>query len=234
MREFVPEQAPWYAHLAPESAPPPLHSWSDGEIGTLQAQLLNTSIQYGPGLIDKTYEEGTPLYVKDMLVLRLITENWRQRPIYFSLTAGAGNYVNLEEYFTQEGILFKLNVQSPPDSANLQPGIMGVPVDIPRADSLLWSVYRYAGLLEADTVILDPTSRNIATNLSYAIFSLGQAYLLAGDEEKALQNLRRANHLAPSAQAASIIGGMEAAAAAILGDTALSEDTTASSDTTGN
>ncbi len=234
VREFVAEQAPWFAHLAPESAPPPLHTWSDAEIASLQAQLLGTSIRYGPGRIDKTYEEGTPLYVKDMLVLRLITENWRRRPIYFSLTAGAGNYVDLEEYFTQEGILFRLNVEDAPDSTRLQPGIMGVPVDIPRADSLLWNVYRYAGLLEADTVVLDPTSRNIATNLSYAIFSLGQAYMLAGDEERSLENLRRANHLAPSSQAASIIGGMEAAAAAIMGDTALSQDTAAANDTASN
>jgi hypothetical protein len=58
--------------------------------------------------------------------------------------------------------------------------------------------------------------------------------MLAGDEEKALRNLRRANHLAPSAQAASIIGGMEAAAAAILGDTAIGADTAVARDTTGN
>ena len=188
---------------------------------------------FGPGLIEKTYEAGTPLYVKDMLVLRLITENWGRRPIYFSLTAGAGNYVNLEEYFTQEGILFRLNVVEAPDSTRLQPGIMGMPVDIPRADSLIWNIYRYAGLLEADTIALDPTNRNIATNLSYAIFSLGQAYMLAGDEEKALLNLRRANKLAPSAQAASIIATMEQATAAILGDTAISVETPLPPDTAG-
>jgi len=220
VREFDPEQAPWFADLAPDSVPPRLHSWNDAQISSLQAQLLRSPIKFTPGLIDKTYEAGTPLYVKDMLVLRLITENWARRPIYFSLTAGAGNYVDLEEYFTQQAILFRLNVAEPPDSSRLEPGIMGVPVDIPRSDSLLWNVYRYAGLLEADTVDLDPTNRNIATNLSYAIFSLGQAYMLAGDEEKTLLNLRRANHLAPSAQAASIISGLEDAAAS-LGDTAI-------------
>jgi hypothetical protein len=234
VRVFDPEQAPWFAHLAPDSAPPPLHTWTDAEIASLRAQLLATSIDFGPGRIEMTYEEGTPLYVKDMLVLRLITENWQRRPIYFSLTAGAGNYVGLEEYFTQQGILFRLNVEEAPDSTRLQPGIMGVPVDIPRADSLVWNIYRYAGLLEADTVVLDPTSRNIATNLSYAIFSLGQAYMLDGDEGKALRNLLRANHLAPSVQAASIISGMEAAGAAILGDTALGADTAAGRDTTGS
>ena len=218
VREFDPEQAPWFAHLAPEKAPPPLHTWTDAQVYSLQAQLLRNPINFRPGRIEKTYEAGTPLYVKDMLVLRLITENWERRPIYFSLTAGSGNYVNLEDYFTQEGILFRLNVAEAPDSARLQPGIMGVPVDIPRADSLIWHVYRYAGLLEADTVDLDPTNRNIATNLSYAVFSLGQAYLMAGDEERSLLNLRRANQLAPSAQAAAIIRGMEETAAA-RGDT---------------
>lgn len=240
VRPFDSEQAPWFAHLAPDSAPPQLHTWNDTQISSLQAQLLRSSIDFGPGLIEKTYEAGTPLYVKDMLVLRLITENWGRRPIYFSLTAGAGNYVNLEEYFTQEGILFRLNVAEAPDSTRLQTGIMGMPVDIPRADSLIWNIYRYAGLLEADTLALDPTNRNIATNLSYAIFSLGQAYMLAGDEEKALLNLRRANKLAPSAQASAIIASMEQAAGTILGDTAigvgtpLPPDTTVAGDTSSN
>ncbi len=233
VREFDPEQAPWFAHLVPDSLPPRLHSLTDAQVSGLQAQLLRTSIDYQPGLISKIYESGTPLYVKDMLVLRLITENWRHRPIYFSLTAGAGNYVSLEDYFTQQAILFRLNVAEAPDSSRLQPGIMGVPVDIPRSDSLIWGIYRYAGLLEADELDLDPTNRNIATNLSYAIFSLGQAYMLAGDQEKSLMNLRRANHLSPSAQAESIIRSMEDAGQAIMQDTAIFGDSV-SGDTVGN
>jgi tetratricopeptide (TPR) repeat protein len=74
-----------------------------------------------------------------------------------------------------------------------------VPVNIPRTDSLLWNVYRYAGLFEADSLDLDPTNRNITTNLSFAFYSLGQAYLAAGETDAAIENLVRAMHLAPTA-----------------------------------
>jgi hypothetical protein len=72
-----------------------------------------------------------------------------------------------------------------------------VPVDIPRTDSLVWNVYRYAGLLEADTLDLDPTNRNIATNLSFPFYSLWQAYLVRGDQERSMANFQRARHLSP-------------------------------------
>ncbi len=195
VRRFDPEQAPWFAHVARDTTPPSLHSMTDEEIAGLVPQLLPGSLPFRYGVINKTYEAGTPLYVKDVLMLRLILENWNRRPIYWAITAGNNNWMQLDEHLTQEALLLRLNVESPPDTSRLRPGVMSVPLDVPRTDSLVWHVYRYGDLFEVDTLVLDPTSRNIATNLSFPYYALGQAYAIDGDEERSLENFRRAVHL---------------------------------------
>jgi hypothetical protein len=168
---------------------------TDAEIAGLTPQLLGTPINFTPGVIDKTYPAGTPLYVKDVLMLRLILENWNHRPIYYAITAGNGNWMQLDDYLTQEALLLRVNVTTPPDTSRLRPGVMNVPLDVPRTDSLVWDVYRYGALFDVDSLKLDPTSRNIATNLSFPYYALGQAYAMDGDEERSLENFRKAIHL---------------------------------------
>ncbi|UCD23801.1 MAG: hypothetical protein JSW51_12310, partial [Gemmatimonadota bacterium] len=187
------------AHLARDSAPPALHSMTDAEITNLVPQLVDKPLRFTSGRIDKVYPAGTPLYVKDVLMLRLILENWDERPIYYSLTAGNSNWIELDEYLTQEALLLRLNVVSEPDTSRLGPGVYSnVPVDVPRTDSLAWNVYRYSGLFDVDSLDLDPTNRNIATNLSFPYYSLGQAYLVRGDSERSRENFLRALHLSPA------------------------------------
>jgi hypothetical protein len=92
-------------------------------------------------------------------------------------------------------MVFRVHAEAPPDTARLAPGIFSVPIDIPRTDSLAWGVYRYGELLEADSVQLDPTNRNIAINLSYPLYGLGLAYALEGDSAAARRNLESAVRL---------------------------------------
>ena len=175
------------------------------------------------GLIDQRYPRGTPLYVKDILIFQLIRENWDKRPIYFSLTAGSGNWLQLEDYLTQQALVLRLNVETPPDIDRLAPGVLSdVLVDVPRSDSLAWHHYRYADLLEADSLALDPWNRNIATNLSYVMYSLGQAYLVRGDAERSMENFRRGYHLSPVAQIGALLNA-DTGLQPILGDTPISE-----------
>jgi hypothetical protein len=89
-------------------------------------------------------------------------------------------------------MVFRVHAQAPPDTTRLAPGIFSVPIDLPRTDSLAWQVYRYGDLLEADSVRLDPTNRNIAINLSYPLYGLGLAYALEGDSAASRRNLESA------------------------------------------
>jgi hypothetical protein len=205
LRAFDPAQAPWYADLAPSEIPQALHTMRDDEIAGVAAQLLPQDFRFQVGEIDHVYPRDTPLLVKDVLILRLILENAGRRPIYFSTTAGSGNWVQLGRYLTQEGLALRLNVDHPPDSTRLVTGLLGVPLDVPRTDSLAWHIYRYARLFEVDSLDLDPTNRNIATNLSLPFLSLGQAYDILGQRQRGMENFARSYHLSPSPELRSLI-----------------------------
>jgi hypothetical protein len=192
VRPFDPSEAPWYAEGAPEMPPGPLHTLTDREIADFQSMLLPRSLTFRAGRVAVTYPEQSAFYVYDMLIIRLLQENVGRRPVYFSMTAGTQNWSRLADYITQQGMVFRVHAQAPPDTTRLAPGIFSVPIDLPRTDSLAWQIYRYGDLLEADSVRLDPTNRNIAINLSYPLYGLGLAYALEGDSAAARRNLESA------------------------------------------
>jgi hypothetical protein len=205
VRPFDPEQAPWFSDLAPATPPGPLHSLADPEVEQLMATLLSRALTFRAGEMELTIPENTPLYVHSMVALRLIQENWAQRPVYYSLTSGGDNWGLLAPYLTQEALVFRLNTVGWPDTANLVPGLFGVPVNVSRTDSLAWEIYRYADLFRGDTLRLDPTNRNITVNLSYPFYALGQAHESRGDMERSRENLRRGLWLQPIPEIARLL-----------------------------
>ncbi|MCH7716124.1 MAG: DUF2723 domain-containing protein [Gemmatimonadetes bacterium] len=212
IREFDPDQAPWFAADAPDTRPGALHTMSDAEVDQLRAEILRDSLPFNVGRIQHTFPAGSPLFVKDILMLRLIMENAGKRPIYWSTTAGSGNWMGLNDYLIQEGLALRLYVTEEPDVSRLAPGLW-VPVDLPRTDFLAWEVYDYAGLFDVDSLHLDPTSRNIAGNLSVPYLVLGGAYQSRGDSQRMMENFRRAYHLSPNATLRNFIRSAEAAVA---------------------
>ena len=173
-----------------------LHTLNDDQIGAIQPQLLSQDFVLRVGGINQTYPAGTPMYVKDVMVLRLIIEQLGKRPIYFALTAGTGNRMGLDRYITQQGIAFKLW----PDSQAMTAGrVYFEPfrsiVDVERTRVLAWEVFRYAGLFDVDSLRLDPTEDNIAGNLAFVYMTLGDAYRQMGDMEQMVANYRKAAHL---------------------------------------
>ncbi len=206
VRPFDPEQAPWFAAEAPEAPPGRLHSLSDEVIDTqMQPQLLRDTVHFGIGRIRHAFPPNSALHTKDWLMLRLIIENAGQRPIYWSTTAGSSNWLGLNSYLVQQGLALRLYVVEEPDVNRLAPGLW-VPVDVPRTDSLAWHIYDYAGLFDVDTLVLDPTNRNIAVNLSIPFLVLGGAYEALGDRQKMVDNFLRAYRLSPNPAILSAVG----------------------------
>jgi hypothetical protein len=62
----------------------------------------------------------------------------------------------------------------------------------------MWNVYKYSRLFDVDRLALEPTTANIAGNLSFPFLGLGEAYRASGQTDSMLMNFRRAEHLAPS------------------------------------
>jgi hypothetical protein len=223
VRRFDPAQAPWFAALAPPEPPPPLHSLTDAQIGALMPQLLGRELTFRAGRAVHTFPRNTPIWVKDVLMMRLMQENLDRRPIYYSITAGSGNWLGLHPYMVNEGLMIRVHLTEPPDSSVVVAGsVLGIPVNVPRTDSLVHHVYRYAGLFDADTLDLDPTARNIATNLSLPFLALGQGLEVFGQRDRAVAALRRGYHLAPNPDLGAVLEALSLPPL-MLGDTALTD-----------
>ena len=186
-----------------------LHTLSDDIIDTMEPQQLPRALVLRVGGISHTYPAGTPLYVKDIMTLRLIQENLGRRPIYFALTAGGGARMGLEAYITQQGLAFKLWPDSVHPAPDLVQGLWSVPLEMDRTRRLLWDTYRYAGLFRVDSLRLDPTNENIAGNLSYPFLGLGEGYRQTGNLDSMLLNYRRAYRLAPTVELGRWLGQFE-------------------------
>jgi hypothetical protein len=189
-----------------------LHTLTDDQVLTLQPQLLPQELAFRAGNIQQTYPANTPMYVKDIMVLRLIQENFGRRPIYFALTAGNANRMGLDRYVTQEGLAFKLNRDVVQPGPALAQGLFGTLVDVERTRRLMWDVYRYARLFQADSLRLDPTDDNIAGNLAFGYMTLGDAYRQQGNLQQMLANYRKAAHLSPNPELQRFIRQLQGAA----------------------
>ena len=124
------------------------------------------------------------MYVKDIMTLRLIQENLGKRPIYFALTAGGGARMGLDRFVVQEGMAFKLTADTVRAGPQLVPGIWNSLMDLDRTRVLVWDLYRYARLFNVDSLDLEPTTANIAGNLSFPYLGLGEAYRLRGQSTR--------------------------------------------------
>ncbi|MFI5279420.1 MAG: DUF2723 domain-containing protein [Gemmatimonadales bacterium] len=196
----------------PRLGPPMcLHTLNDDQIETLQPQLLPNNVHFAVGNLAHDYPAGTPFYVKDIMVLRLIQENLGKRPIFFALTAGVGNRMGLDKYVLQQGINFKLFADTVPEAAGRAQGPFNSLVDIERTRTLATEMFRYAHLFERDSLQLDPTDDNIAGNLGFVFFTLGDAYRQAGDMPNMLANYRKYLHLSPDPRLSQFIRQIEAA-----------------------
>ena len=188
-----------------------LHMYNDDVINTMQPMLLPSTIQFRAGNITHTYQQGQPMYVKDIMVLRLIQENLGRRPIFFAMTAGEGNRQGLDGYVVQQGLAFKLM----PDSVRPAPGIAPGPfhafVDLERTRVLANDIYRYALLMEQDKLQLEPTDESIANNLAYVFYSLGAAYQTAGDTPNMLAAFRKTVKLTDAPDLRNYLQQLEAA-----------------------
>ena len=176
------------------------------------------------GRVEHTYPAGTVLRVDDMLTLRLIQENVGRRPIYFSSSAGEDAWVRLGDSLVQEGLALRLYSDKQRDAAIVvDSGVGGFPVDLARTQSLATEVYRYADLLEADTLQLDPTNRKVAFHYALLFLSLAQAHDTVGNREQSIENLVRAYHIAPTQQLRAIVEAV-APAGALLESTETGKD----------
>jgi hypothetical protein len=181
------------APVAPDWKP---HSLTDQQILAAQGVLLSEDITLQIGPITHMIPKGTPVYSRDFAVLRILQDNLGRRPIAWSMTTG-GEFYGLGRHVLQQGLVMRLEPQvvdtTRPDVDNHR--ILGVALDVPATESLIWDTYRYARLGQRDVGTLEPTAMGVANNLSLPFAQLAYAYESRKDRERAIRNLNRAADL---------------------------------------
>lgn len=197
IRAFDEAQAPalWKGRspVAPDWKP---HSLSDEQIAAAQGVVLSQDITLQIGPIRHTLPKGTPVYSRDFAVLRILQDNAGRRPISWSMTTG-GEFYGLERYLLQQGLVMQLQTQAV-DSTRKDVDsrrILGVALDVPTTESLIWDTYRYGRLGRTSVEALEPTAMGVANNLSLPFAQLAYAYESRGDRQQAVKNLSRAAEL---------------------------------------
>jgi hypothetical protein len=192
--------APWHG-MAAEKPGAPVHAMTDAEIAAASERpvMLDkpTTVPFGP--IAHTYPARTIFYPNDLLALRIIQQNIGRRPIAWAITTGR-DFSGLADYVVQQGLVFRLETALPDTTAPglVSGGVSGRVMDLPLTRTLIWDTYRYGALLTSSNTKLESTAASIASTMSIPFTLAAYHYDRMGDSTAVLQNLERAQQLAPS------------------------------------
>jgi hypothetical protein len=201
IRPFVEAAAPpiWQG-LSPEQPTWPTHTLTNQEIQTAAIpRLIDQPVGLRLGPLMHTLPAGTPLYLADVTLLRILQQNLGRRPVAWSITAGSQHY-NLDRYLLQQGLVQAVQTGMPDTSeiGIIPASIAGSTLDVAMTESLAWDTYRFAGLLDGDASRLDGTNRNFSASLSIPFTQLAYAFEYLGDYDRTVANLQRAATLSPN------------------------------------
>ena len=123
--------------------------------------------------------KGNGISKNEMMVLDILANfNW-ERPIYFAITVGSGNFMGLEKYFQLEGLAYRFV----PYLANSNDGQTGeIATDI-MYDNLV-NKFKW-GNMQDPTIYLDETNMRMTMNFRNNFSRLSDALIKKGEFDKA-------------------------------------------------
>lgn len=128
----------------------------------------------------------------ELMVLDMLANNHWERPIYFAITVGRDNYLNLEKYFQLEGFAYRL---VPIKTENSDGQLGRVKTDV-MYDNFMHK-FRW-GNMNKSGVYLDENNRRMCQNLRNNFLRLSEALLSEGKRDSAVQVLDRCRELIPN------------------------------------
>lgn len=135
---------------------------------------------------------GNSINKNEMMVLDILANfNW-DRPIYFAITVGSGNFMGLEKYFQLEGLAYRF-VPYLAKSADGQTG--EVATDI-MYDNLI-NKFNW-GNMQDPNVYLDETNMRMTMNFRNNFVRLAEALIREGDFERAENVIDRCLEVMPN------------------------------------
>ncbi len=119
------------------------------------------------------------LRVQDLMILHILNQNDRGRPVFFAVTVPSQNDVGLDEHMQLEGMVWRI-VQHP------NPELM----DLDRTRHNLWNVYRYRGIADPE-VYKDDQIRSLMRNYTVAFHQLALNRWKRGEIDQAIAAIEK-------------------------------------------
>lgn len=130
------------------------------------------------------------LYKNSLMMLEMIANcNWT-RPIYFAITVGPENFLNLQDHFVQEGLAYRLT------PFNISAGHNDKCVDVNRMYDNLMNKFRFGGINNPH-INLDETVYRMCLTHRRMFSILAQALVNQGDLKRAKKVLEKAEKEIP-------------------------------------
>jgi len=207
VRPFDPARAPAiYRSLAPPVPPAgPALNLTDAEIAGMGPVSISEDGMFTAGAFSLPIRKGQYLRTADQVILYTIATYLPSgRPVSFGVSSGRGSWLGLDPALVFQGLAFKV-VPRADTVKRWTRGIQGTIVDTARTALLVDSVFEFGGLLNHDTLDLEPAAQQVATSFSVPFLELGNAAALRGDDRHALARFRAAYRLNPSDPLANVI-----------------------------
>lgn len=137
---------------------------------------------------------GNYLTKDELMILDMIANNNWKRPIYFAITVGREKYLNLQDYFQDEGFAYRLV----PIKTTSQSGQVGrVRTDI-MYDNIMHK-FKW-GNMNDPKVYLDENNQRMLMNVRNSFVRLAEGLIAEGKRDSAVVVLDRCNELVPDSK----------------------------------
>jgi tetratricopeptide (TPR) repeat protein len=139
--------------------------------------------------INKSYVQKNELMMMDLLA----NFNW-DRPIYYAVTTGPDSYLNLQDYFSLEGLAYRLVPIKSPKNPN--PNLSGkVNADV-MYDNLM-NKFFWGNMDGKDELYMDENNLRMTTNLRLQVSNLADQLIREGKKDKAKKILDKSLEVMP-------------------------------------
>ena len=169
----------------------PIDSAQILKTGTVSRDKANQIVKQMQWVMNRNY-----ITKSDMMVLDLIANSDWKRPIYFAVTVARENYQNLENYFSNEGLAYRLV----PIRTELERGEVGsVNTDV-MYDNVM-NKFKWGGI-EKSNVYLDENISRMTSTLRNHMANLAVALVKEGKKDSARKVLDKCIEILPNERVA--------------------------------
>ncbi|MBN4081794.1 DUF2723 domain-containing protein [bacterium AH-315-C07] len=130
------------------------------------------------------------LYKSDLMILDLLAHNDWGRPIYFAITVSNSSYLNLQAYFQQEGLAYRL---VPIKSKTRGGQVENIATDIMYENVM--NKFKWGGM--SDDIYMNENNIRMTSNFRHNFIRLAEALVRKGEKEKAVGVLDRCLEVMP-------------------------------------